>query len=107
MPMYDRYCSSCGHQAIDLYEPIETATPPCPRCGGSLHRAWITTTANVIGDACDVWVKHGICHEDGSPRHYTSKAEMVRVAKEKGLRNRVRHIGRPGSDRSPYTSRWV
>ena len=55
-----------------------------------------------IGDECDVWVEHGICWDDGSPRHYTSKSEMKRVAAEKGLVNMVRHV-----DGSPHTKRWI
>ena len=61
----------------------------------------------IIGDECDVWIQHGICHDDGSPRHYTSKSEMARVAKEKGLVNLVKHVGSNGTDKSKHTSRWV
>ena len=85
----------------------------CEKCGFELHIGDFPFCphgrgyANVVGDECDLWVRNGICHEDSSPRHYTSKAEMKRVAKEKGLENRVRHIGRPGSDKSPFTTRWI
>ncbi len=61
---------------------------------------------NVRGDECDEWIRHGLCHEDGSPRHFTSKAEMARVAKEKGLFNYVTHVGARGSDKSPHTTKW-
>ena len=106
MPLYDRLCSVCQTRQLDLYEPVHTPDPVCA-CGGTLSRAWLTTPASVIGDACDVWIKHGICNEDGTPRHYTSKADMRREAERRGVTNVVRHVGRPGSDKSPHTSRWI
>ena len=42
-------------------------------------------TPMIHGDECDVWIRHGICNEDGSPKRYTSKAEMKRAAFEAGL----------------------
>ncbi len=106
MPFYDRLCITCHKQVIDSYEPVEAPNPPCS-CGGEFVRAWLSKPPSVVGDACDVWVKNGICHSNGEPKHYTSKAEMKRAADEKGLVNRVRHVGRQGSDKSPHTTRWI
>lgn len=106
MPIYDRRCETCGRVELDCFEPITTADPMCP-CHGLMSRVWIGHPAAVISDECDVYVKHGICHEDGTPRRYRSKAEMRRAAKEKGLINYVEHKGTQGGDRSPHTSRWV
>lgn len=39
----------------------------------------------VHGDECDVWINHGICNDDGSPKRYRSKAEIKQAAYEKGL----------------------
>lgn len=64
-------------------------------------------SAGVIGDECDVTVKHGICNLDGTPRNYRSKSEMRRVAAERGLENHVTHMTLPDTDRSPHTSRWI
>ena len=76
-----------------------------PFCGPDKDHS--AGSATVIGDECDVLVKHGICNEDGSPKRYTSKAEMARTAKERGYTNHVVHIGSQGSDKSPHTSRWI
>lgn len=61
----------------------------------------------VIGDECDVWIRHGLCNDDGSPRHYTSKEAMRRDAKAKGLVNIVEHVSSPESDKSKHTTRWI
>ena len=77
-------------------------------CAGRMARVWLPGKANsVIGDEIDVWVKHGLCHDDGSPRHFTSRAEMAQVAGSKGLENHVVHIGARGSDKSKHTTRWI
>ena len=110
MPVYDRKCVSCDVVLLDKYEPYALPeSPPCPSCGAATERVWFSVgrAPTVIGDECDVWIKHGICEENGEPRHFTSKAEIARVAKEKGLRNRVEHLGTPHGDRSPHTSRWI
>lgn len=60
----------------------------------------------VIGDECDITVEHGACHPDGTPRRFTSKSEMKRVAAQLGWKNEVRHMPRPGSDKSPHTTKW-
>lgn len=109
MPFYDRACSTCGREEIDVYEKIDTPVYPCGvmGCKGQMVRAWLTKPSNVIGDECDVMVKHGICHEDGTPRHYRFKSEMRAEAKRRGFENYVVHEGARGSDKSPHTSRWI
>jgi len=32
-----------------------------------------------------IWIRHGICNEDGTPKKYYSKSEMRKAAFEKGL----------------------
>ncbi len=80
-------CEKCGKE-LQIGEH-----PFCPHGFG---------TSVTIGDECDVWIRHGICHPGGAPRHFTSKAEMARAAKEAGKENVVRHI-----DGSKHTSRWI
>jgi hypothetical protein len=104
--MYDRTCQSCGRQQIDLYEPINAAVPTCA-CGGRLERVWLNHASSIIGDECDVTIKHGLCWPDGTPRRFTSRAEMRREAEKRGLVNHVEHIPSPGSDRSKHTVRWI
>ena len=125
MPNYDRECDRCHAQVLDVLEPINTPDPKCIRdvpssigwdveCGGTLKRVIIGGTAlnprkphGVIGDECDVWAQHGLCNEDGSPRHYTSKQEMSREAARRGLTNYVTHLPGKGTDKSKHTVRWI
>lgn len=42
-------------------------------------------TASVIGDEIHEWIRHGVCHDDGTPRLFTSRTELKRAANEAGL----------------------
>ena len=109
MPMYDRQCNRCGVESLDHYEPIETESPACS-CGGRLERFWSGTYfPSVIDDSIPggLEIRHGLCNEDGTPRKYYSHSEIRAEAKRRGLVNYVRHAPQRGSDKSPYTSRWV
>jgi hypothetical protein len=44
---------------------------------------------------------------DAVPTRYDSKSEIKRRAEVLGVENRVRHIGLPGSDKSPFTTRHI
>jgi hypothetical protein len=108
--MYDRLCvdSNCNTEIIDCLEPIEAPDVKCPKCNKLTERAWIGKPASIIGDeiAGGMWVRHGICNEDGTPRKYYSKSEMAQEAKRRGLVNYVEHVGKPGSDKSDHTTKW-
>ena len=67
------------------------------------------SSAGVVTDDIPggMFVRHGICHEDGSPKKYYSRSEMARAAKEKGMMNLVEHVGDRGSDKSPHTQRFI
>lgn len=68
-PFAPTRCEKCGHiLTIGMF-------PFCPHAkyGG-----------DVIGDEIDVWVKHGLCHEDGSPRRFRSLSELKREAYAQG-----------------------
>lgn len=63
----------------------------CEKCGKSLiigsfpfcpHEK---SYASAHVDECDVWIRHGICNPDGSPKRYRSKSEMKKAAFEAGL----------------------
>ncbi len=106
MPMFDRVCNSCGLIKEDCLEPSTYENPACT-CGGVLERTWLPGRASsVIGDECDVMIKHGLCNADGSPRRYTSKQEIRREEIKRGLTNYVVHQGTKGGDRSKHTTRW-
>lgn len=54
-----------------------------------------------------VEIKHGLCNEDGTPRKFYSKSEIAKEAAKRGLVNRVEHVTAPGTDKNPYTTRWI
>ncbi len=92
----DITCDKCGKVlAVGDY----------PFCGPNKDHS--QGAACVVSDECDVLVRNGICNEDGSPKRYTSKADMAAAAAAKGMVNHVEHIGAQGSDKSKHTVRWV
>ncbi len=108
MPMYDRRCAKCGIVHEDCWEPIKAEDPGCSSCGGTMERVFLPTgRGQVIGDECDVMMKHAICNPDGTPKRFTSKAEIKRAAERAGYTNAVTHIGAKGSDKSKHTTRWT
>lgn len=94
----DEACSKCGYV---------TQIGDWPFCKGSPddHKR---VSFNVQDDSIPggIWIKHGLCNEDGTPKRYDSKSEIRRAEKEKGWTNVVTHVGLPGSDKSPHTRRW-
>jgi hypothetical protein len=109
VPFYDRKGTACEHVMIDCYEPISSPPVACKECGGPTERAWLSKPATVIQDSIEggVFIRHGLCNPDGSPRKYYSKSEIAREAAARGLVNLVQHVPERGSDRSPHTSRWI
>lgn len=91
-------CDKCGHE-MQLGD-----WPFCSKDGN--HSSG---TFNVIPDGIPggVEIRHGLCNDDGSPRRYYSKSEMARVAKARGLVNHVEHACLPGTDKSPWTTKWA
>lgn len=105
--LIDIRCIGCGHEVIDIFVR-DHEYPSCHKCGQPTERLWKgSSTAGVISDECDVWVKHGICNADGSPRHYRFKSEMKAEAARRGLISHVEHVPLQGSDKSPHTQRFV
>lgn len=108
MPFYDLTCPN-GHQQLNRFLRVGER-PPCPECGGATETLWLPTSApGVIPDDIPggMWVAHGICNDDGTPKKYYSKSEMAKAAKEKGWVNYVRHVGDRGSDKNKHTTRWT
>jgi hypothetical protein len=106
---YDQKCTACEWAAEIWANPFEN--PACPKCGAATDRNWGASgqTAAIAADEIPggVWIQHGICNEDGTPRKYYSKSEMALEAKRRGLTNVVTHVTRPGTDKSEHTSRWI
>ena len=83
-------CEKCG-------QPLQIGEWPfCPH-GMPLHGL------KQLGDEIDEWNEN----VGPEPVHFTSRAERARYLKEHGLIEFVRHVGTPGSDKSPHTTRWV
>jgi hypothetical protein len=65
------------------YEPM----PTCETCGANTEFDYGRRgdAPSVHGDEIDIWIKHGLVNEDGSPKHFTSKAEIRAEAARRGL----------------------
>ncbi len=52
---------------------------------------------SVIGDDIPggIWIEHGLCNADGSPRRYDTKSAMARDAKKAGLHQGAFLTGSP------------
>lgn len=125
MPVFDFRCNLCNHTELDVFQhtyapflcvqriPFEHEDDAYPSsgshpCGGSMEKVLLPGKGtNVIGDECDIRIEHGLCHSDGTPRRFRSKAEIHRAAKEKGLVNYVQHVTPPHTDKSKFTTRWT
>lgn len=84
--------------------------PKCPTCKADVQHGYASNKAAcVIQDSIEggVYIRHGICNEDGSPRRYDSHSDMKREAKARGLLNLVEHVPPKGSDKSIHTSKWI
>lgn len=101
-------CGACGQPRTELLWDTDPV-PPCRDCGGVLesNSPSRAKAPGVIGDEIDFTVEHVLCGPDGTPRRYTSKSALDRDYRARGYEPCVRHIGMPGSDKNPHTSRWV
>lgn len=107
----DTVCESCARVEVDQYLDWNEPYPLCT-CGGQTTRQLTSrTVATVIGDDIPggVLIKHGLCHEDGTPRRFDSKTEIRREAKRRGLawgHDENKHVPLRGSDRGLETRKW-
>lgn len=75
-------CSVCGSRREGLAWDYDQLM--C--CGQAMVEEvpGVAATAAVIGDEIDWVVRHGPCHEDGSPRRFRSRAEWRKACEETG-----------------------
>lgn len=111
MRYIDLVCPKCGAQTVDHFQRnSEAPLPECVADSTQLIRLYLPTNrGNVIGDEIPggTLIYNGLCNSDGSPRRFYSKSEIRRAAEQKGLVNRVEHLGTASGDRSKHTSRWI
>lgn len=88
----DGLCTVCGL-------PLPLGWYPCIKTIRVHEPAHVAT----IGDAIDEYNEM----VDDKVIHYTSRTERRKDLDRRGLVEYVRHVGMPGSDKSPRTSRWV
>jgi hypothetical protein len=101
--LIDALCPGCGDAHADLW--IDTAAPEypwCARCRRPLERGHSAPAAHSDSYRGGIWIEHGLCHPDGTPRRYDSQSEIDREARKRGLRNIVDH-----QDDSTTTQRFV
>jgi hypothetical protein len=104
MPMFDVVCDSCGQEEEDVFAHRRSEVPVCSHCGGtrSTRYGYASRASAVLGDAIDFVSENA----GPTPVRFTSRAERKRHLKEKGLAEFVRHVGVPGTDKSPHTTDW-
>src|SRR5258708_7928516 len=102
MARYDLVCSA-GHELIDITHSVSEAHPSCPICGAATATLWRSSPA-VAGDEIDIQVRHGLCHEDGSPRRFRSKTELREAASQAGL-SILGETPKPNAERSDREAR--
>lgn len=89
--MVDTRCRVCGTETEALQRDGGSIAPCSVRgCSGERERVFKSNPvrAAVHGDEIPggVWMKHGICNEDGTPKRYDSKHDIVRALDKAGLR---------------------
>jgi hypothetical protein len=99
---YDQCCTKCDWNAEILVEP--GTHPRCPKCKARTERFYIAGYG-VIGDD----IPGGLVLENLGDKPVTvySKSEAKHEAAKRGLETFVRHVGTPGSDKNPHTTRWT
>lgn len=90
-------CDRCG-------EPLAVGAWPFCKPGRG-HDPFIAKNLAVIDDT----IPGGWRIENMGPTPITfySKSDYKREMKARGLVNMVQHVGVPGTDKSPHTTRWI
>lgn len=103
MPLFDVRCRQCQHDT-EVYAPSSSRLPACVACGAEVERLW-SPSVHVRQDS----IPGGMVIENMGPTPITvySHSEYRLEMKRRGLVNKVQHVGVPGTDKSPMTTRWT
>lgn len=102
MPTFDFRCTICGkiwEQFLYKYNQL----PNC--CNQKAEKIWVQHSPAVIQDSIigGQWIEN-LGHV---PIRVDSKKQLQQEYKNRGLINYVKHVGVPGTDKSPHTSNWA
>lgn len=99
-------CENCSTDVNSLV--YKDARAWCWGCHNA-EKGVVNQANGVIGDDIPggLEIRHGLCNEDGSPKKYYTKSAIVKEAKRRSLQNIVEHVTAPGTDKNPYTQRWI
>ena len=85
MRMIDLRCPSCDHVWFDQLVHLADL-PVCDECQVTTERAWFSApTVRPDSIPGGLWIKHGLCNEDGTPRRYDSHSEITLECEKRGL----------------------
>jgi len=113
MPVYDLECQVCGHLKVDVIARIDHL-PDCDQCGGVTRHVWTGEKMQIAADD----IPGGIVLENLGPvpvKVY-SHSELRRLLRQPRTDKQgntyfltpfVRHVGVPGTDKSPHTTNWA
>lgn len=85
-------------------EKFDQVAMACPSCGGPTVREWTRPPA-MIPDTFSTPLVDRVM--DKGTLVFESRSAHKRAMQARGLENRAEHVGVPGSDKSPHSSRWV
>lgn len=101
LPLYDYRCNDCGVERKDVWAKMDERLLNCESCStGVMERQWNLGAAH--GDEIDIYIQHGLCHPDGTPRRFRSKEELRKAEKSAGVTNYA-----VATDGDHYLKKWV
>lgn len=103
MPIFDVQCGN-GHTTEFIGSSAQITETRC-HCGASVERLFTVGRSSVISDA----IPGGEVIENlaATPVTFYSRSEKRQYMQQHGIREHVQHVGTPGGDKSPHTTRWV
>jgi hypothetical protein len=106
MPLYDRVCTAamCYWSKTDCIEKYDARDLACPNCGFPTVREWTRPPA-MIPDTFSTPLVDRVM--DKTPQVFESRSAHRDAMRARGYVNRDEHVGLPGTDKSPHTTRWI